>query len=229
MEIAGLGISVDDWKDHCVRLLLTRDCNLRCPYCSCSECFIENKPDDIDLDNVMQKLKFDKKYTDRIVITGGEPTIHEDLDLFLQELFENNFYIKLFTNGTNPDVLRRCLPFVDTVSLDIKTSFDKYRLLGAQTDIANRILESISYLQQQKIVKYEFRTTAVPYIVDRNDMEFIGNLLKNTRNFIINGFDPSKAWSEQYRNIPSYSFMELSKFKGILENFNIKKIDIEGI
>lgn len=44
-----------------------------------------------------------------VVITGGEPTIQEDLEVFIQKIKDLGFLVKLDTNGENPDVIRRLL------------------------------------------------------------------------------------------------------------------------
>jgi pyruvate formate lyase activating enzyme len=60
-----------------------------------------------------------------VVVTGGEPTIHEDLPLFLEKLKRKGFAVKLDTNGFRPDALNACLPWLDCVALDVKTSHEK--------------------------------------------------------------------------------------------------------
>ena len=44
---------------------------------------------------------------DGVVITGGEPTLSKDLVALCQKVKELGFKVKLDTNGTNPDVIRR--------------------------------------------------------------------------------------------------------------------------
>ena len=65
-------------------------------------------------------------------MTGGEPTIHKDLPKFLKKLKEKGFTVKLDTNGLDSKMLEACLPYLDYVAVDFKTSPQKYALLGAK-------------------------------------------------------------------------------------------------
>ena len=38
-------------------------------------------------------------------VTGGEPTLYEDLPALLRQIRALGFAVKLDTNGTNPDML----------------------------------------------------------------------------------------------------------------------------
>jgi pyruvate formate lyase activating enzyme len=44
---------------------------------------------------------------DAVTITGGEPTIHNDLISFIQKIKLLGFRVKLDTNGTNPKVIEQ--------------------------------------------------------------------------------------------------------------------------
>ena len=47
---------------------------------------------------------------DGVVITGGEPTLHnKDLIEFIKKVKSLGFLVKLDTNGTHPDVLQELL------------------------------------------------------------------------------------------------------------------------
>jgi len=82
---------------------------------------------------VFKILASRKKFTGYVCITGGEPTIYSDLPEFIRLLYNDGFKIKLDTNGLNPDILEKCLPYLDYIAMDIKTSFKKYPLLEKST------------------------------------------------------------------------------------------------
>jgi organic radical activating enzyme len=94
-------------------------CNIRCDYC--------------DTDHFGYKVYTSKKLLDEIKsvhsgkeihsisITGGEPLVQTDfLAEFLPVLNENKYKIYLETNGILFNELKRILPFVDIISMDIK-------------------------------------------------------------------------------------------------------------
>nr|DAT60545.1 MAG TPA: organic radical activating enzyme [Caudoviricetes sp.] len=70
------------------------NCNLKCPWCDTD--WMKYK--EIELEKILKKIeKFECK---NIIITGGEPTIH-DLTSLTKKLKEKNFWIAIETNGTN--------------------------------------------------------------------------------------------------------------------------------
>lgn len=58
------------------------------------------------------------------MVTGGEPTLQQDLPEFLQRIKSLGFLVKLDTNGSKPAVVKRVLQagLVDMVAIDVKTS-----------------------------------------------------------------------------------------------------------
>ena len=168
MKFSGLQkTSLIDYPNRVAAVLFTPGCNLRCPYCYNWRIVVDPKPPFLNEETTLQILEERKKYVDAVVITGGEPTIHKELPRFLKKLKERGFAVKLDTNGLNPLVLEECLPHVDYVALDLKTSPEKYNLLGARE--AEALLKTIELLKSGK-VEYEFRTTVVPKIVEEADI-----------------------------------------------------------
>jgi len=161
-------------------VLFTPGCNLRCPFCHNWRIVLEPKPPFLRESMVLEILESRKKYVDAVVITGGEPTMHKEIPKFLKKLKDRNFAVKLDTNGFYPQVLEACLPYLDYVALDLKTSLEKYPLLGAK-DTA-KLLKTIEILKTGR-VNYEFRTTVVPRLVEAEDIVKMGELAKGAKNF----------------------------------------------
>ena len=69
-------------------------------------------------------------------------------------------FIKLDTNGTNPDLLESLIEqgMLDYVAMDIKAPFCKYRQVCCSPVNTERLERSIEILQRGG-VEYEFRTT----------------------------------------------------------------------
>ncbi|MEM3464407.1 MAG: anaerobic ribonucleoside-triphosphate reductase activating protein, partial [Candidatus Bathyarchaeia archaeon] len=159
MKFSGIQkTSLIDYPEKIASVLFTPGCNMRCPYCYNWRIVVDPKPPFLNEETALQILDERRKYVDAVVVTGGEPTIHKELPRFLKKLKERGFAVKLDTNGLNPTVLEQCLPYVDYVALDIKTSPEKYHLLGAKDTAA--LLKTVEMLKSGKI-EYEFRTTVV--------------------------------------------------------------------
>lgn len=114
-----------------------------------------------------------------VVITGGEPTLQPDLDLFLAEIHKHHLEVKLDTNGYQPEILSRLLTehLVDYVAMDVKAPPEKYALLAGVPNLdVERIAQSIRMVAESHL-PYEFRTTIVPTLLDQADMETLAQWL----------------------------------------------------
>lgn len=92
-------------------------CNLNCPWCDTA---YETVTSHMAPSDVVQHVE-----THRVVITGGEPTIH-DLKPLLTELREQNKFVAIETNGTNPLPPRALLDWI-TVSPKRENEFKIHR------------------------------------------------------------------------------------------------------
>ena len=137
MKFSGLQkTSLLDYPDKVASVLFTPGCNLRCPFCHNWRIAVNPQPPFLQEAAALEILESRKKYVDAVVVTGGEPCMHKELPKFLAKLKERGFLVKLDTNGFFPDVLEECLGNVDYVAMDVKTCSEKYKLLGAKTQLA---------------------------------------------------------------------------------------------
>ena len=167
-------------------------------------------------ETALEVLESRKKYVDAVVITGGEPTIHKDLPMFLRKLKERGFAVKLDTNGFYPEVLEESLPSLDYVALDVKTSFKKYARLGAE-DVAP-LLRTIEMLKTGK-VEYEFRTTVVPSFVDREDLIALGEIVTGAENFALQQFNPEDTLDKACKTVKPYSGETITEFSETMKKY----------
>jgi len=217
MKFSGIQkTSLIDFPDRIATVLFTPGCNLRCPFCHNWRIVPDPKPPFINEETVIQILEKRKKYVDAVVITGGEPTIHKEIPKFLKKLKEKGFAVKLDTNGFFPQVLRECLPFVDYVALDVKTSLEKYGHLGAK-DTAD-FLRTVEILKNGK-VECEFRATVVPGFVDEDDIPKMGEIVKGGKRFAFQQFIPGDTLDKAFYNVNPYPPKVIGEFASVMKRY----------
>lgn len=208
--------SLIDFPGKISSILFTPGCNLRCPYCQNWRIVVNPHGPFLSEKDVLAILESRRKYIDAVVITGGEPLIHDDIPVFIRRLKEKGFSVKLDTNGFFPKVLRQCMDYVDYVAVDIKTSPEKYYLLGARE--TNSLLETISILKNGG-VDYEFRNTVVPGIVDEKDIVKMGEIIVGAKRFAFQQFIPEDVLDERFRWVRPYSPETIKRFSEIMKKY----------
>ena len=171
-------------------------CNFRCPFCHNSELFT-GKPqklmEDAEFFTFLEKRK---GLLDGVCVSGGEPTLYQDLSAFLAKIKALGFAVKLDTNGSRPEVLRDLLDqgLVDYVAMDVKNSPSCYaQTVGLETLDLNPIEESLRMLIGGD-TPYELRTTLVAQLHDGaaiQDMgQWLGSLVpgKQAENLFLQSF-----------------------------------------
>jgi len=217
MKFSGLQkISLVDYPHKVASVLYTPSCNLRCPFCHNWRIAVDPKPPFLQEAVALEILGARKKYVDAVVVSGGEPTMHKELPKFLAKLKEKGFQVKLDTNGFYPEVLEECLPYVDYVALDVKTSLEKYSLLGAEnTAVFQRAIEMLKTGK----VEYEFRTTVVPEFVTAEDVVCIGEITKGVKTFAFQQFVPHDTLDKRFENVQPYAPETIKEFAETMKKY----------
>jgi pyruvate formate lyase activating enzyme len=217
MKFAGLQkTSLIDYPNRVASVLFTPGCNLRCPFCHNWRIVVDPKPPFLNEETALSMLEARKRYVDAVVVSGGEPTMHKELPKFLKKLKERGFAVKLDTNGFFPDVLEECLPYVDYVSLDVKTSLEKYPRLGAKETAG--FLRTVEMLKTGK-VEYEFRTTVVPGYVDEEDISRIGELVKGAKTYALQQFITEDTLDRNLSTLKPYAQETVTKLAQAMANY----------
>lgn len=141
-------------------VVFTSGCNLRCPFCH-NGSLIEYRIGEIAVSNrFFEHIEKRKKVLEGVVITGGEPTMHSGLPKLVTNLKKLGMKVKLDTNGTNPEMLRKAIEAgVDYVAMDLKNDFESYaHTTGLDVSPVENIRQSMQLLRSSA-VEYEFRTT----------------------------------------------------------------------
>ena len=105
MKIAGIQkLSLVDFDGHISSTIFTSGCNFACAFCHNSS-LIPNNSDLLKIDDIFDFLQKRKNMLDSVCITGGEPTLHNDLPDFISKIKNMGYLVKLDTNGTNPQMI----------------------------------------------------------------------------------------------------------------------------
>ena len=217
MKFSGLQkVSLIDYPSRVASVLFTPGCNLRCPFCHNWRIAVDPKPPFLQEAVALRILESRKKYVDAVVVTGGEPTMHKELPKFLAKLKKRGFQVKLDTNGFYPEVLEECLNYVDYVALDLKTSPEKYKLLGARN--TNGLLRTVEMLKMGKVA-YEFRTTMVPDIITAEDVNKICELTKGAKTHALQQFVPQDTLEKRFESLKPYAPEVIKEFARTMKSY----------
>jgi pyruvate formate lyase activating enzyme len=223
MLIAGFQKStLLDYPGKVAAMIFTYGCNLRCVYCHNPELVIEPcvKESLFSTEDVLSLLKKRKGVLDALVITGGEPTLHNDLESFILDVKCLGYLVKLDTNGTNPGIIERfnTLGIVDYWAMDIKYEEELY-LQNLKSKIAYSDIKKSIGLIMDSGKEYEFRTTYVKGIHTIDSARGIGELIKGSKNYFIQNFRPGKTIDSNLDRRNSFTPLELKKMKGAIAPF----------
>ena len=106
MIIAGLEkFTLLDYPGKMSAIIFTYGCDMRCPYCHNPELVTQrlDRKNAFSVDDVIDFLQTRVDKLEAVVITGGEPTIHRDLEDVITRIRELGYMIKLDSNGVWPE------------------------------------------------------------------------------------------------------------------------------
>ena len=194
MDFAGMqSLTLLDFPGKVACILFVRGCNLRCPFCHNASLVRPGAENAISDADVLSFLKKRQGLLDGVVISGGEPLMYPELLPFLQKVRELGYAIKVDTNGTNPDLLKKLIgeDLADYVAMDIKNSPALYPATCGipKPDMAS-IEESRDFLMTGA-VDYEFRTTVVDGLHTKDSLEELAFWIAGAKRYYLQAFKDS--------------------------------------
>ncbi len=239
MLIGGLQkLSLIDYPDQVATIVFTQGCNFRCHFCYNPQLVVPapsqhtgaGPQKDYSLmseDSLFGFLEKRKGKLDAVVVTGGEPTMHQDLPEFLQKIKDLGYLVKLDTNGTNPEIIQNLIKqkLVDYIAMDIKGSLDKYeKITGVKVSLEN-IKKSIIMIKTSGL-PYEFRSTIMPEFHTQADIKKMGELIKNADKWFLQKFKSNIDLIDgEFKNKKSYTDVEMKELCEIGKQY-VKFCDI---
>ena len=202
MRICGLNkTTLLDYPGRVAAVLFLGGCNFRCPFCQNGDLVVrpESQPS-IEKEEVMAFLRKRKGILTGVCITGGEPTIEDGLEELIEEIKDIGYLVKLDTNGYCPEVTERLTArrLVDYIAMDIKNSN----------------------------VDYEFRTTVVRELHDKEDIFAIGRQIEGAKAYFLQGYQESEGVI--FPGFHSYNKKEMERMAEEIRPF-VSNVQIRGM
>ncbi len=243
MKIGGLEkFSLIDYPDHVAAVVFTVGCTFRCPFCYnpalinpmlvpkygksenrslSDQNFEQGQFSLIEEDGLFHFLETRVGKLDGVVVTGGEPTMHSDLPAFLLKIKNLGFHVKLDTNGSNPEMLKKVLSekLVDYLAMDIKSDKSGYeKSVGLNVDFG-KIEESVKIIKESGL-PYEFRTTCVPGFIDGNAVIEMGKMIQGAMAWYLQRFkSDSEMLDHSLENKNSFTDDEMGELTSFGKKF----------
>lgn len=221
-----------DFPGKVACIAFTPGCNMRCGFCHNPEFVLsdmvkELAPTFVSEEAFLRFLDGRQGLLDGVVVSGGEPTVWQDLPRLIEKIKAKDFLVKLDTNGNNPKMLRELLnaKLLDYVAMDVKTSLDNYKaLVGVGIDGKN-IAESIELLKSSDI-PYEFRTTLIKEIHTEPILAELERLVDGAREYYLQIFRPGHALSPAFAQYHPFSNTEMEqlaeRFGKVVEKIGVR-------
>lgn len=222
MNIKGIQkTSLIDFPGKICSIIFTGGCNLRCKYCHNPELACNSKElESYSKEQVLHLLKSRQGLIDGVTITGGEATLSEDLESFIQLVKNIALSVKIDTNGLRPEVIERLIKkdIVDYFAIDIKTSPQKYELLVGKRIDFSTIMKSLEIIRDSTI-DYELRTTCIPYYVTFEDFKSIKRIIGPVKRYYLQQFSNSITLDSSLRRYEPYPPSVLNEFQYFVRSF----------
>ena len=195
MNICGLQkTTLLDYPGRVASTIFLGGCNFRCPFCHNSDLLDGYAEHPFSVPDVLAFLKKRSNVLEGVCITGGEPTLHPDLEDFIRKIRSLGLAVKLDTNGFRPEVLKRLCEqgLIDYAAMDIKAGRTNYgRACGVPEISLAPIEESVAFLLSGA-VPCEFRTTVVRELHSEEDFIDIAQWINGCSSYFLQSYQDSE-------------------------------------
>ncbi len=184
-------MSLVDYDGLVATTVFTGGCNFKCPFCHNAPLVsgYENLPN-ISQEEILSYLEKRKGIIDGVCITGGEPTLHSDLPLFMEKVKNLGYKVKLDTNGTNPELVKKVFEngLCDYFAMDIKNDKDSYaKIIGYDKFDTKNVEKTVEYFLTSN-ADYEFRTTLIKEFHNEDNIIKIAEWIKGAKRYFLQKF-----------------------------------------
>jgi pyruvate formate lyase activating enzyme len=209
--VAYVKTSLIDFPGRVAAVLFLPGCNFACPYCH-NAVLARGRanPDDPGFAPLGEFLRFldtRKSLLSGVVISGGEPLLHEEVPRIARAIRERGLAVKLDTNGSFPSRIAEVA--ADYVALDFKASPPSYgRVAPDVAGAGEKALESLAYLRSSG-TPFEIRITCAPGIVGASELEAMASELEEGDEVLLQDFRPGGCLDPAFDSVAPYSPVEM--------------------
>ena len=192
MDIFGMEkLSLVDYDGKVSATLFTATCNFRCGFCHNAPLVTGTASlNKLNNEDIFSFLKKRQGILEGVCITGGEPTLQKDLPEFIDKIKALGYYVKLDTNGTNPEMVKLLHErrLVDYFAIDVKNDKASYgEIIGVKNFDTKNVEKTIEYLITN-VPDYEFRTTLIKEYHTEDNIRKIAEWIKGAKNYRLQKF-----------------------------------------
>ncbi len=231
VEIKGLEkFASRDFPGHISSTVFVGGCNFRCPFCHNADLVLNpGRLPSLDLNLFLSYLDSRQGWLEGLCLSGGEPLLHEDIEVLARVIKDRGYLVKVDTNGSFPDRLEYLISqgLVDWVAMDIKAPPGRYpEVVRAEVD-TGKISRSLDLIRRSGL-PYIFRTTVVPGLLTEADLLEIADWLNGSRCFQLQQFVPQNTIDPAFLKFEPYPAQELRNWAEKLKPY-FGEVLLEGV
>lgn len=189
-----------DYPGQLSAVVFLQGCSWRCGYCQNAELLPRKTFRAMSWETILEKLEKRRGLLDAVVFSGGEPTLQQGLLPALQQVRAMGFKTGLHSAGIYPARLKKILPFIDWIGLDIKASQQDYEQITGVKNSGVKAWESARLVIESGI-PCEFRTTLHPQLLSSQGLTSLAQELSEfgARNYVIQHCITARCIDEDLR------------------------------
>lgn|GEM_PF-1131344 len=233
------GESQDDVNIRSVYFSVTGKCNLQCAFCTMNSGPDVSTDKDITINEIRHMLipKLKEIAPRKIVITGGEPLVREDIALIL-ESFAQAFgreRVLLQTNGLilTKEFVKLIAPFISTIEISIENIFANKTILGKMEQIFQCARDvgmelSLSFVLDDESRRYLWEAIELCHKYNGaftlRVVSMVGRATKdNYQTNFTHSIDTLKVYYDFFSYLLEKEYLEDNFISGYLDNLQPKK------
>lgn len=203
--------STNEWDGRVSATIFLPGCNFTCAYCHASY-FLSNPTETIPLQRLLNHLEENQGWVDGVVISGGEPTLHDDLPSLIREIKSYKVGVKLHSNGTRPDMIRYLLQsdLLNCLALDFKGPFADYVKITSFEDIS-LVQETFSLITSSSLER-EYHTTVCPAFLNKQKLIEMAGTLNPKGIWYLQRYNPGDVLNPEEAGTESYDLDTLKEW-----------------
>jgi len=230
LKVGGLTpFTATDFPGLLSAVVFVQGCPWRCGYCHNPQLQPRTAESPVPWNDIRAFLARRAGLIDAVVFSGGEPTMDSGLEAALREVRGLGFQVGLHSGGIYPQRLRRVLPLVDWVGLDIKANPAGYDAVTRIRRSGAPAFESLHALLESG-VSHEVRTTIHPQLHDEHEIRELAQRLATAgvTHYALQVFRPTgcrdaELNAHRFTDFPGAAL--LAEVRRLFPHFTLRKED----